>query len=830
MSASDTAVQPSNQDVAQSSASPAAAADNPSRGVDEFLIARGGPFYDLQQRMGLLREHALRAGRRAAILVGLAWVVPLLLSAIAGDAIGPAASRPFLLDLGSWARFFIAIGIFVLMERLVEERLRVHLGQFVRAPLLAPGALPAAAEAVVRALRRRDLRLAEMVCVVAAYAITLGGTWLVLGAEASSWLVSVGSEGARLTPAGWWCVLVSSPLFWFLLLRWLWRHAVWGLLLRDLARLELRLVATHPDGAGGLAFIGQYPNAFAAFVFALSCVLGAAIARTLLQGALAPAAYGQLMAAWLVVVMILFGAPLLAFTKPLRRLKEATLLAASAIATRHQRATERELLGSNMSAAGIGVGKELGLLEFDTRAYGRIPDGQQLRALCEQHLIAKPIADAAPGDVLLLRFTRHPQHLAIVGDRGEPFSLIHAYADAGACVEHGADPKCSAASSPPTASSSPTDPWPSSLSPPPALPSARSRRPASTNARERCGPFPQGHSAAAAPTSSNTSKRSPEIGGASKGRRRRWTQSLGLASVWRVIIQRRFRRSPWLGIVAGSIWWTVPGGSSRRATGSGIRPSGGVWSRSEAPLNEAPPVVDHVERIGMPVGAGAFGRPIAIGRPRAGARRRAARRRRRRRVEEGGRDIAPGQPLLDRPEEIRVLVDPNHDHLEFRAGERCHRDRPDQLRARVKPADPKQGPILGRIHLRRYPDLPLFVEGVLDPDRVHLQDRARLGDQREREPVVAVTGDQVDQEHGREVTPVRPVGPDVDPVVLDLPPARVRRAGIAHPRGQDALGRPRRTARRHYGPGVDRVPVDVPTVVPFELQGDRAGFERGRVD
>jgi hypothetical protein len=41
-------------------------------------------------------------------------------------------------------------------------------------------------------------------------------------------------------------------LFWFLLLRWLWRHAVWGLLLRDLARLELRLVATHPDGAGGL--------------------------------------------------------------------------------------------------------------------------------------------------------------------------------------------------------------------------------------------------------------------------------------------------------------------------------------------------------------------------------------------------------------------------------------------------------------------------------------------------------------------------------------------------------------------------------------------------
>jgi cell wall-associated NlpC family hydrolase len=89
----------------------------------------------------------------------------------------------------------------------------------------------------------------------------------------------------------------------------------------------------------------------------------------------------------------------------------------------------------------IGVGKELGLLDFDTQAYGRIPDGYRLRALCDEHLMAKPVADIAAGDVLLMRFTRHPQHLAIVGDRGEPFSLIHAYADIGWCVEHGADPK-----------------------------------------------------------------------------------------------------------------------------------------------------------------------------------------------------------------------------------------------------------------------------------------------------------------------------------------------------------------------------------------------------
>jgi hypothetical protein len=340
------------------------------RGIGDFRIARGGPFYDLQERLGLLRESALQAGRRAALLIGLAWGVLLLLSIVAGHAVGPLATRPFLLDLGAWARFFIAIGIFVLMERLVEERLRVYLGQFMRAPLLAPGAVPAAAEAVVRALRRRDAWAAELVCVVAAYAITLGGVELVLHAESSSWLVTVGPEGGRLTLAGWWCALVSSPLFWFLLLRWLWRHAVWGLLLHDLARLELRLVATHPDGAGGLAFIGQSPNAFTAFVFAMSCAFGAAIAQQLLHDGMTAVTYGQLMAAWLVVVMILFGAPLLAFAKPLRQLKEATTLAAGAVATRHERASERELLGSNMSAAG----------DAEATAAADIPDTAKLYA------------------------------------------------------------------------------------------------------------------------------------------------------------------------------------------------------------------------------------------------------------------------------------------------------------------------------------------------------------------------------------------------------------------------------------------------------------------
>jgi hypothetical protein len=119
--------------------------------IGEYLASHGGPFFELQRRLGVLREDALLAGRRAVIFVSLAWGVPLLLTLVQGRAVGPAASHPYLLDLGAWARFFIATGLFVLAEQQVEYGLEGRLGQLVRAPILAPSSFEAAASAVVKA-------------------------------------------------------------------------------------------------------------------------------------------------------------------------------------------------------------------------------------------------------------------------------------------------------------------------------------------------------------------------------------------------------------------------------------------------------------------------------------------------------------------------------------------------------------------------------------------------------------------------------------------------------------------------------------------------------
>ena len=54
----------------------------------EFLLAHGGPFYDLQRLLGMLREDAFNAAPRALLFVAIAWGVPLVLSIVAGSAFG----------------------------------------------------------------------------------------------------------------------------------------------------------------------------------------------------------------------------------------------------------------------------------------------------------------------------------------------------------------------------------------------------------------------------------------------------------------------------------------------------------------------------------------------------------------------------------------------------------------------------------------------------------------------------------------------------------------------------------------------------------------------
>lgn len=72
----------------------------------------------------------------------------------------------------------------------------------------------------------------------------------------------------------------------------------------------------------------------------------------------------------------------------------------------------------------------LGLTTFDYRYYGRAPLGDTLIRLCDEHMLRKHVAE--PGDVLLMRLSRYPQHFAVLV---EPGRIVHARGETGRVVE-----------------------------------------------------------------------------------------------------------------------------------------------------------------------------------------------------------------------------------------------------------------------------------------------------------------------------------------------------------------------------------------------------------
>jgi cell wall-associated NlpC family hydrolase len=97
-------------------------------------------------------------------------------------------------------------------------------------------------------------------------------------------------------------------------------------------------------------------------------------------------------------------------------------------------------VGKALDCAGlvIHVVSVLGIAHHDRTDYPRRPLNGQLQAQLDTQENLKKVASAPlPGDVLLMRFGRDPQHLAIFTGS----SIIHAYESVGRVVEHVMDAK-----------------------------------------------------------------------------------------------------------------------------------------------------------------------------------------------------------------------------------------------------------------------------------------------------------------------------------------------------------------------------------------------------
>jgi hypothetical protein len=308
---------------------------------NQLYIERGGPAYRLMQRIGLIRGEDPSLARRIMAFLVVTWIPLLILSWWEGLAVGPTPRESLLLDFATFARFLVAVPLLIIAEVTIGPRVTSAGLYFVRAGLVLPEDYPGFERAIQRLARWRDSLGAELVLV----GIAMIGAWTfttetVYGAVTASWHTAAVPTGstARLSLAGLWYHVVAVPIVQFFWYRWLWRFLIWIRFLYDVSRLNLNLVPTHADGAGGLGFLGALHSSFGILAFALSSVLSAAAAFLIVFEAIPIEAFKVHFVTALVGFELLFLGPLAVFCPAMVRARQAWMRQYSLLVLRYNRA------------------------------------------------------------------------------------------------------------------------------------------------------------------------------------------------------------------------------------------------------------------------------------------------------------------------------------------------------------------------------------------------------------------------------------------------------------------------------------------------------------
>jgi hypothetical protein len=179
-------------------------------------------------------------------------------------------------------------------------------------------------ETLLEALRFRDSRIAEMAVLILAYLAAYNAVSGFSFQRGGTWFLPM--AGQALTHAGYWYAFVALPIFQFLIFRWIYRMVVWGRFLLKVARFDLLLTPTHPDGAGGLGFLGKSLIPFGMILFALSAVVSAAIADRILFSGAKLEDFEMSYASLFLIALVIFAGPMLIFLPKLLALKQRGLM------------------------------------------------------------------------------------------------------------------------------------------------------------------------------------------------------------------------------------------------------------------------------------------------------------------------------------------------------------------------------------------------------------------------------------------------------------------------------------------------------------------------
>lgn len=304
---------PSDQD------SPWLRRDHFGEGSHDFSLVLGGPLYQLFRKSHLSGDALEHLQWRAVVISLIAWL-PLLLLASA-EKTGLVL---FLKDVEVHARLLVALPILTVGELVVHSWTRSAVRAFVKRRLISPNDLPRFDKAIESAVKLLNSTVAQFALLILVYSV---GLWLWGNRVPIPTATWYGIPGGRwhLTPAGYWYVFVSIPIVQFLLLGWYLRFFVWCRFLRQVSKIKLNLISTHPDHRAGLAFLGRSAYAFGPILFAQGAMLAGIVASRVLYRGEALMSFRLQIGGFVAFFVLVILGPLLMFSPQMAEAKRKGL-------------------------------------------------------------------------------------------------------------------------------------------------------------------------------------------------------------------------------------------------------------------------------------------------------------------------------------------------------------------------------------------------------------------------------------------------------------------------------------------------------------------------
>ncbi|MCO6431979.1 MAG: hypothetical protein J5J00_14060 [Deltaproteobacteria bacterium] len=358
----------------------------------EFSLFEGDPLSRFFLLFGIRSRGVSAFAGRFLFLLIVTFLPTAFFCLWSGFGPGKPRALNFFADAAALSQAFLGYPMFIIAEMVIGIKTRTTAKHFSESGLVQPADLGELDNIHEKIAQIRHRLAPDLVCLFLAFACSGLWLWEEVHNSYDTWH-ALGAPGVQSpTLAGWWVALVGIPIFNYWWLRWIWKVSIWCYYLRRVSKLDLRLIASHPDMTGGLGFLSSTQGSFAILVFAFGIGIIAPLIGykvDIENASLMSFSVGGPLVAFVIGAPLFFTLPLLFFTKRLSRVKKRAEDAYQDRATEAALYFEKSwltacsgddcsnLLGSNLSAMNnlnqaYNHIKLMRVVPFDTRSFSQL--------------------------------------------------------------------------------------------------------------------------------------------------------------------------------------------------------------------------------------------------------------------------------------------------------------------------------------------------------------------------------------------------------------------------------------------------------------------------